>query len=785
MLKKIISSLKNDGIVGTLKKVYRFIKIKLKKNKGNIISQVIDVNAFSTVIVFENNFGWNRLMKQRPQQIAEHLPAETLMFYHSHFDEDYPKGKRICRMKDNLVVIDLGYYRDNVLEELIYHTNKFVMVYSTDFIPYDRLKLYEEYHYNVIYEYVDDLNESLSGKEEYLRLKDRHDKLMKDDVIITATSTKLYDNVKQYGVKYLDLITNGGDYEHFRYKPYPVPADLAQVRAKYEKTICYYGALASWFDYDLIKKISKEVNAAVVLIGLDYDKTLDKSGILDLENIFYLGKKTFDELPAYGCNVDVFMIPFVVNDITLATSPVKLFEYMAMEKPIVTTALPECKKYKSVLYSESDEEFIANLKVAFEKTNDEEYKKLVVSEAKSNEWTEKAAELVKFADLCSQMIYSKKVTSVLENEKYDRIVVWRSSFGWNVPLFQRPQHIARQLARKGCLVLYEVTRTTDPEVFDIKKQENCLYLVNFENYLFSRELRNVLKKTDDPKYLQIYSTNWQMSLEELESYLNDSFKLLYEYIDDIDPALSGTEKLPQYVADKYEYAMTHREALVVTTAKELRDDVRSKRGEDNLAFASNGVDYGFFRDLEDGPDLEGHYLKVIENGKINICYYGALAKWFDYDLIKKINATNKYNIILFGVKYDPSYDSSGIGKLKNVYFFGAKEYKILKYYAAKTDVLTIPFVINSITQATSPLKLFEYMALHKPIVTTAMNECKNYSSVLIGESHEDFISKLEEAVKLSSDSKYQALLDKEARDNDWSVKADAILALLKENERSM
>ena len=99
------------------------------------------------------------------------------------------------------------------------------------------------------------------------------------------------------------------------------------------------------------------------------------------------------------------------------------------------------------------------------------------------------------------------------------------------------------------------------------------------------------------------------------------------------------------------------------------------------------------------------------------------------------------------------------------------------------DILTIPFVINSITQATSPLKLFEYMALHKPIVTTAMNECKKYRSVLIAEDHEDFLHQLETATALKEDKRYLALLDQEAKENDWSAKAGAIIDLLKENEK--
>ena len=539
--------------------------------------------------------------------------------------------------------------------------------------------------------------------------------------------------------------------------------------------------MASWFDYDLIKKLAENKKYGLVLIGIDYDDTYSKSGLADIDNVYYLGRKGYDELPKYGCNVDVCMIPFVINEITMATSPVKLFEYMAMRRPIVTTALPECQKYESVLFSVDHDEFIANVEKALALKDDAEYLETEKREAKENTWRSKAEALVKY---CNSRYYNelhKRVTDALEKNEYDRIIIWRSPFGWNVPLFQRPQHIANQFSKQRSLVLYEVTVISD-NIRDMRKQQDNLYLVNFTNYVLGQILFEKLSSIDKPKYIQIYSTNWSMSVGEMEDYIKNGFNFLYEYIDDISPELAGTEEIPEYIAQKYDYVMSNTKIPVVTTATDLYNDVVSKRGKENLVFSCNGVDYPYFRDLKDGYKYEKSFEKIINNGKINVCYYGALASWFDYELIKKINAVGKYNVILIGIKYDGSYDASGIDKLDNVYFIGSREYAVLKYYAAKMDILTIPFVINSITQATSPLKLFEYMALHKPIITTAMRECKNYKSVLIAEDHDQFIELLEKAADMREDKAYIELLDKEARENDWSSKAKVIIDLLKENE---
>ena len=386
---------------------------------------------------------------------------------------------------------------------------------------------------------------------------------------------------------------------------------------------------------------------------------------------------------------------------------------------------------------------------------------------------------ISFRVLFSKKKYTSEIRKIL-NQDYDRIILWRSSFGYNVPLFQRPQHIANNLAKKGCLVFYEVTTMTD-NVKTIKKHSENIYLTNFNNVLLNKILMKELKKILKPKYLQLYSTDWKLSVDDIEDYLNNDFKFIYEYIDDISPELAGTKEVPQYILDKYNYVMKNKDVYVVVTADLLKQDVIKHRGEKNLAFSSNGVEYEFFQHFEDYK-LDSDFEAILNIGKPIVCYYGALASWFDYDLIKKIAKTNKYSIVLFGIKYDESYDKN-IRDEKNIFFMGPKDYKVLKYYAKEADLLIIPFLINSITKATSPVKIFEYMALQKPIVTTDLNECRKYKSVHIGKEHKDFIVKLEEALSKKNDKKYLKLLDKEARENEWAAKTQAIIDLISSDEK--
>lgn len=389
------------------RKSVRMISVKLKKKeiwsakdlsqkKQGRIEEILQ-SDYDTVIIFENHFGYYNIMLQRPQHITRALSDErTLVLYNSYYDIDYHGSDRITRLKRNCYILDMFYYRKKILESLRgKNVKKLLMVYSTDTVPLSRIREYQEKDFYVIYEYVDDINPELISPGKLEMVMERHKYLLKDErVLCVATATKLYKNVLHEKPKAsVTLISNGAECDKF-------PMDMETSDVEYLSWIRedsikvgYYGAMASWIDYDLLKELARDRHLQIILIGIEHDESLKGSGILEYDNVRYFGKKPYEELAGYAHFWDVCIIPFLVNDITEATSPVKLFEYMSMGKPVVTTALPECRKYDIVNIAVDKNEFRKKIYEQAEKSLSEEYIDELRNCARSNDWRAKAKEI--------------------------------------------------------------------------------------------------------------------------------------------------------------------------------------------------------------------------------------------------------------------------------------------------------------------------------------------------------------------------------------------------------
>jgi glycosyltransferase involved in cell wall biosynthesis len=85
----------------------------------------------------------------------------------------------------------------------------------------------------------------------------------------------------------------------------------------------------------------------------------DTAGLQGLPNVHLLGRRKYQSLPAYCKIFDVAVMPFIVNELTLAANPLKVREYLAAGLPVVATALPEVLRLNHLLRTAgTQEEFL-------------------------------------------------------------------------------------------------------------------------------------------------------------------------------------------------------------------------------------------------------------------------------------------------------------------------------------------------------------------------------------------------------------------------------------------
>ncbi|EHK2328013.1 glycosyltransferase [Clostridium perfringens] len=368
---------------------------------------------------------------------------------------------------------------------------------------------------------------------------------------------------------------------------------------------------------------------------------------------------------------------------------------------------------------------------------------------------------------------------ILKKEKFKAVVVFDSRVGWNIPLFQRSQHMANELTDDGYLYFYRTSEQFDPHIKTVEKLKDRLYLVNMANFALQNAMFDLLKEYKGHKFLSLYSTDVYLDEQYIkEKYTDNGFKIIYEYIDELSDEISG--HLPDFVYDRHKNIIEDKSNIAVASADKLIEEIEEIRGKENVAMITNGVQYDHWQYRSD--EVPEKLKDIVSKGNPIIGYFGALAKWFDYELLKKVAKERpNYEIVLIGFLYDNSFKDSKIDELENVHYLGIVDYKELNKYSQYFTISTIPFLLNDITESTSPVKLFEYMAMGHPIVTTDMRECRKYKSVLIGKSHEDFIEKLDFALTLDKNDEYYNYLKEEALANTWKEKAAILDRLIDKN----
>ena len=198
-------------------------------------------------------------------------------------------------------------------------------------------------------------------------------------------------------------------------------------------------------------------------------------------------------------------------------------------------------------------------------------------------------------------------------------------------------------------------------------------------------------------------------------------------------------------------------------------DVLAKRFPSNKThLIPHGVDYKLFANpSERANDLP-------DDGRPIAGFYGSISEWFDVELVQSLaRRLPEWHFVIIG-KAD--IDISHLSRMANIHILGPRPHNVLPNYSQHWTASLLPFKNNDQIQACNPLKLREYLAAGRPVISTAYPAALAYEdTIAICANEENFVAHLEQARKITSP---QSTLQETVRENTWEARAQQVNHLL-------
>ncbi|UCN00603.1 glycosyltransferase [Sulfurimonas sp. SWIR-19] len=377
----------------------------------------------------------------------------------------------------------------------------------------------------------------------------------------------------------------------------------------------------------------------------------------------------------------------------------------------------------------------------------------------------------------------------IKNTKSQNIIVVFPIIAWGFR-WQRPQHLLSGLAKKGYTVLYvskdfifepttKEERKTPLACIKMQQLEENIFKIHLNSmkplniykdildehntHWFMQQIMYVLASSGqkEPVYF-VQFPNWLNLVKQLQTRVQG--KILFDCMDEH----SGFSNVDRQIIEQ-ERELIEMSDLVISSSNKLH--TKNKKLNSNAVKVKNGTEFDFFSTVTESDVLGELTSKPI------VGYYGAIAEWFDIDLIEYCAQQRpEYNFVLIGSTF--SCDTTNIKKLKNVFFLGEKPYITLTKYLYKFDVCTIPFKIIPLIEATNPVKFYEYISAGKPVVATKLPELEEYKEVCyLANNKKEFLEMLDQAINEAKSPNKHSLTKKRisvAQENSWNSRVDIL-----------
>jgi len=217
--------------------------------------------------------------------------------------------------------------------------------------------------------------------------------LRRADLVI-VTSPALLEAKRPFN-PHTYLVRNGVDYAAFNAAladPSPPPSDIASLP---EPVIGFVGVINEKIDLRLLRDVAQaHPEWSLALVGpvtLRFHR--EQLAWLDLPNVHFLGFKPVEQLPRYMAACQVCLMPYKVNEWTRHIDPLKMYEYLASGRPVVSTDIPSARDFAPPLRIAHDVSgFVGEIEAALVETDDaqrEEFRQL----AAQHTWEARVEEL--------------------------------------------------------------------------------------------------------------------------------------------------------------------------------------------------------------------------------------------------------------------------------------------------------------------------------------------------------------------------------------------------------
>jgi glycosyltransferase involved in cell wall biosynthesis len=340
-------------------------------------------------------------------------------------------------------------------------------------------------------------------------------------------------------------------------------------------------------------------------------------------------------------------------------------------------------------------------------------------------------------------------------------------------VWQRPQHLLSRFAKRYKVLFVEEPVTSDGVA------EPRLEVVQGKGAPNVTVIRLLQPAQGNPRWIghsdpvtqEIYG---RLLAEYLKAQDVDSASILWLYtpmasdfipviphdllIFDVMDQLSAFKGAPAELVERDQKLLKQADIVLTGGASLYRD---KQPYNPNTYLFPSGVEPEHFAKAARREDFERpDELRDVASPIIG--YYGVIDERMDIALIAEVAQKRPdWNFVLIGpvVKISPD----DLPKAPNLHYPGMKTYEELPAYLAHFDIALIPFAMNEATRFLSPTKTLEYMAAHKPIISTPINDViELYGAVVrVINNADEFIQQVEDILNNPDDGETRRATEQE------------------------